>query len=781
MRVNHVTILLLQLPQYKSARNCGKIVQKMGGTKSVKLKKGGGVIFAKKRSSRTAPKPFKFVLHLLEVLGKFPFASIAIAVSLVKYSIKLTQLLIAKTKRYSKKIRRSLQSLGYTLTQLKKPSLFILCAILIAVCFNLLYTNVFKDLPRVEDLVTRKVSLTTKIYDRNGNLLYKIYKDQNRTPIKLDSLPHWAIDAIVATEDKNFYSHNGIYFPSIVRAFFSNLTSLSFQGGSTITQQLVKNALLTPERTLRRKVKEIILSLLTERKFSKNQILEMYLNEVGFGGSIYGIEEAARFYFDKSAADITLPESAYLAGLPASPSLYSSMSNDPQLGKRRQEEVLHQMLEGRFVTQDEYIAAINAPLRITTTKFDIQAPHFVMYVRDYLNRKYGEDMVERGGLEVVTSLDLKIQNQVQQTVTSDVKELNRLHITNGAALVTSPLTGQIIAMVGSTDYFDLKNQGNFNVATSLRQPGSAIKPITYSLALENGYTPTSIIDDSPATFISPGSPAYTPRNYDNKFHGRVTLRTALASSYNIPAVKTLASMGVNKMVERGKNMGITTWNEPNRYGLSITLGGAETKMTDLAVAYATLANLGKRVPLHSILKVTDHNQKILESFSLDKENHPQIVKPEVAFQLIDILSDNSARTPAFGSHSTLAITGKTVAVKTGTSNNLRDNWTFGFTPDYLVATWVGNNNNSPMSYVASGITGASSIWQKIMYSLIRDLPDHTFTPPANIIKAEICASTGNLSCPECPTKREEYFIAGTQPLIRCSAQQFAATPTSPTP
>jgi membrane carboxypeptidase/penicillin-binding protein PbpC len=410
-----------------------------------------------------------------------------------------------------------------------------------------------------------------------------------------------------------------------------------------------------------------------------------------------------------------------------------------------------------------------------------------MYVKDILAQQFGSRLVEQGGLNVFTSLDLNIQQTAQQIVTQEINQLFPLNITNGAALVINPKTGEILAMVGSRDYFDLERDGNVNLTLSLRQPGSAIKPVNYAVALQNGFTAASIIQDSPVTYNIPGSKPYSPINYDRRFHGPVTLRQALASSYNVPAVKVLASYGINKMLNMGKKMGITTWTEPSRYGLSLTLGGAEVKMTDLAVVYATLANQGVKVSLHPILKVTDSRNKTLIDFSCNPTaliSLPQTVEaaaqhilcqpeavlsPDIAYILTDILADPYARAPAFGLRTFLNIPNHQVAVKSGTSNDKRDNWTIGYTTDYLVATWVGNNDNSPMSAVASGVTGASPIWHKIMLELLKDQPPHQFIPPPGLVKAKICPLTGQLACQGCPAKNE-YFLPGTEPVKHCSPE-----------
>jgi len=537
------------------------------------------------------------------------------------------------------------------------------------------------------------------------------------------------VQATLAIEDAEFYQHHGFSFKGILRALIKNFEGDRLYGGSTITQQLVKNVLLTPERTISRKIKEIILALAVEKKFRKDEILQMYFNEVGYGGAAYGVEEASQMYFGKPVTEIDLAQAALLAGLPASPTRLSPFGNHPEKTKARQKLVLQRMRSEGFIDQDQQAVAANQELTFAPLRTDIQAPHFVMYVKELLAEKYGEQTIEEGGLVVKTSLDLGIQEAVQAIVTSQVSRLRSLHISNGAALVTRPQTGEILAMVGSTDYFDQANDGNVNVTLRPRQPGSAIKPVTYSLALANGFTPDTIIPDTPVSYQIPGQPPYSPRNYDNQFHGDVPLRVALASSYNVPAVKVLANLGVNQMIEQGKKMGITTWDDPSRFGLSLTLGGGEVKMTDLAVVYGVLANQGRRVNLQPILEVKDYRGKILEkseghfplAYAADK-----VIDSQVALLITDILSDNQARTPAFGPHSWLNITDHPeVAVKTGTTQNLRDNWTIGYNADVLAAVWVGNNDNTPMSHVASGVTGASPIWRQIMEGLLSQIPKPT--------------------------------------------------------
>jgi len=648
-----------------------------------------------------------------------------------------------------------------------------------------MYFYIFQDLPSPSSLESLPIPLTTHIRDRNGTELFKIYSGQNRTLVKLSDIPQHLKDALLSIEDKEFYHHRGFSLSGSLRAAYRILSNRRLEGGSTITQQLVKTSLLSSERTLRRKIRELVLSIAVEYSYSKDQILEMYLNRVGFGGATYGIEEASQTYFGKSVSELNLAQASLLAGLPASPTAYSPFGIHPELAKARQKEVLRQMVAGGFITWDQAEAAAAQELVFRTPNLDIKAPHFVMYVKDLLAQKYGSEIVEQGGLDVITSLDLNVQEQAQQIVTQEITRIAHLKVSNGAALITKPSTGEILAMIGSRDYFDLKNDGNVNVTISPRQPGSSIKPVNYALALSRGFTASSIIDDSPITYRTPGQPSYSPLNYDNRYHGRVTLRSALANSYNIPAVKVLSANGVNNMIDLGEKMGITTWEDRNRFGLALTLGGGEVKMTEMATVYGVFANSGSKVELHPILSVRDSKGKLLEELDCSGTFHSSqpasspatpcegtpALDPRVAFLISDILSDNSARTPTFGPRSDLFIPDQTVAVKTGTTNNLRDNWTIGYTTDVLVAVWVGNNDNTPMSYIASGVTGASPIWHKIMVEMLKRTPSGGFLPPPGMTQVSVCTFTGQLACSGCPT-RHEYFIEGTQPRSSCTEEQI---------
>lgn len=555
--------------------------------------------------------------------------------------------------------------------------------------------------------------------------------------------------AILAAEDADFYNHNGFSVKGMSRAILKYFNKGEITGGSTITQQLVKNAFLTPEKTVTRKLKEIIIALGVEREYSKDKILEMYLNEVNFGGTAFGIQEAARYYFDKDVNQLTLSEAALLAGLIQSPTKYSPFGLNPELATQREDTVLDLMVENNFVSQKQANLAKTEKLTFAQKRIDMKAPHFVMYVKQILAEKYGEDYLEKGGLEVYTTLDSSIQALAEKAVNDELQKVKRLNVTNGAALVLNPQTGEILAMVGSKDYFDTQADGNVNVLLRLRQPGSSIKVINYANAFSLGLTPATLIKDEPVSFTIAGAKPYVPKNYDGKFRGEITIRNALAESRNIPAVKVLNQYGIDNMINLAQKMGITTWTDRSRYGLSLTLGGGDVRMLDLARVYATVANYGKRPDLISILQVKDHNGNILFKQKCNNLvdntcNQPQMVDPRVAFMLTDILKDNNARSPAFGLHSALVIPKHPeVAVKTGTSNDMRDNVTFGYNQNYLTAVWVGNNNNSPMSRIASGITGAAPIWNTIMQGLLANQESVAWTPPEGIIYADTCGPKGN--------------------------------------
>lgn len=661
------------------------------------------------------------------------------------------------------------------------------------------YWLILRDLPSPAKLGRYDVPLATKVYDRNGELLFDIFVGQNRSPVPLSDIPKVVRNATIAIEDKNFYNHSGINpIGGIFRAFIASLKNSKLQGGSTITQQLIKSALLTPERTLTRKIKEFLLAPTVELLYSKDKILEMYLNSVPYGGTAWGIETAAEKYFGKSIKEVTLAEATLLAGLPQAPTLYSPFGAHPEYAKARQEEVLRRMHEDGYITKSQSEKTKNETLAYKL-ETGIKAPHFIMYVKEKLVEKYGENLVERGGLKVTTTLDLDLQNYTQATVAAEVEKLKKLRVGNGAALITKPSTGEILAMVGSIDYFATPS-GSFNVTTAERQPGSSIKPINYAIGIENKIvTPGTTFLDVPTCFDNvAGQPKYCPRNYDGKFRGPVQLRFALGNSLNIPAVKMLHLNSVQTMIASASAFGLNTLKDSSKYGLSLTLGGGEVTMIDMAEAFSVFANGGIRRDLISILKVTDKNGKVLEEYkdpNLNKDipsqlllNGPRVVSPETAFLISHILLDNNARMEAFGPSSFLVVPGRAVSVKTGTTNDVRDNWTIGYTPQMLVATWVGNNDNSPMNNaLVSGVTGAAPIWNKIMRHVLTDKPDVWPKQPEGIMGRHVCTTAGVLAPqpgetvpenidstqPVCQS-RFEYFTKGTAPKDLFTSRQVIA-------
>jgi penicillin-binding protein 1C len=667
--------------------------------------------------------------------------------------------------------------------------------VLLLLLFTITITYFFWDLPNPRDLTSHPAPVSTKLLDRQGRLIYEIFADERRTPISISSLPKYVWQATLAAEDKDFYKHGGFSFRGIFRAFFNTFFRRHLQGGSTITQQLVKKALLNDDRTVRRKVREFVLSVAVEALYTKDQILEMYLNEVPYGGTAYGLESAAQTYFGKPAKDLTLAEAALLAGLPQAPSYYSPLGSHPELARDRQKYVLDQMLEDKFISKEESSSASAENLQYAPPP-SMKAPHFSLWVKDLLINKYNLQTVEQEGLTVTTTLDLDLQNFAQNTVASETAKLKKENVGNGAVLITKPQTGEILAMVGSRDYFDMTNDGNVNVVLRPRQPGSSIKPINYAIAIEHRLiTPSTVLADKPTCFTQPKQKDYCPDNYDNQFHGPTQVRFALGNSFNIPAVKTLVINGLTNFIATSSAFGITTWQDPTKYGPSLTLGGGEVKMLDLATAYGVLANTGQKVDLNPILKVEDRLGKTLESvdakeipsektkdtlpysyfinhnsyFTVTSPPNVRVISAETAYLISHILYDNGARSATFGTSSYLNVSGHPeVSVKTGTTNDKRDNWTIGYNPDLLTAVWVGNNDNSAMSRIASGVTGASPIWNKIMNYALKSLPQRWPIQPPGIQGALVCSLSG-LKAPDSPpadcSPRYEYFLQGTIPPI----------------
>ncbi|MDD4106607.1 MAG: PBP1A family penicillin-binding protein [Candidatus Shapirobacteria bacterium] len=617
----------------------------------------------------------------------------------------------------------------------------------------LFYLIILKDLPKV-DLIYNPPNLSTVITDRNNKILYKFYENENRTWKTLEQIPQDLIEATIAIEDKNFYNHHGLSIKGLITAVKYNFKKNGEdkpRGGSTITQQLVKNVFLSSEKTLKRKIREAVLTLKLENKLSKDEILERYLNQVSYGGEAYGVQEASLKYFGKNVEDINLIEAAYLAGLPAAPSSYSPYGNDPGLGVKRAKHVIEEMVKNGYLTENEAENWLNEKINIKNNLKKIMAPHFVFYIKNILETEYGYTNLEKQGLTIKTSLDLETQNLAEEIVAEEIGKVKKLNIKNGASLVVDVKSGDILAMVGSKNYYAKDIDGKYNVATALRQPGSSIKPINYLLALKNGFSLSSTIDDSPVVYKIKGQKPYSPQNYNGKYMGRVTLRTALASSLNIPSVKLLEKNGVNEMIDLASDMGITTWEERNRFGLSLALGSGEIKMTEISQAYSIFANLGEKIEINPILEIKTY---LGESIYQKEIKTKTVVEPEYAYMINDVLSDNQARSPIFGSNSKLVIKDRTVAVKTGTTNNLKDNWCVGWTPEVLVAVWVGNNSGEPMSWVASGVSGATPIWNRIMTKILENKENVSWVIPNNLIKKNIC-------------NKQEWTITGSEIAVSC--------------
>ncbi len=643
------------------------------------------------------------------------------------------------------------------------------------------------QIPSPQDLTNREVAQATKIYDRNGELLYDIYQNQNRTPIKLEDIPEHVKQATIAIEDKDFYQHSGFSMAGITRSIFDLIFHRRVEGGSTLTQQLIKNALLSGERTITRKFKEFILAIQVERVYSKDQILEMYLNEIPYGGTAYGIEAAANLYFGKSAKDLNLAEASLLAGLPQRPSVYSPYGSKPELAKVRQEAVLRRMVEDGYISEEQADQAKEALLTYRTAQNEVgfKAPHFVLYVKEKLIEQFGDVLVEQGGLKVTTALDYSLQAEAQKIVKEEVEKLKSSKVGNASSVVLDAKTGQILALVGSKDYFGKSEpegclegksctfEPNVNAALSLRQPGSATKPVNYAKGLEKGYTANFTILDVKTEFPGGNKPKYVPVNYDGQYRGPMQVRYTLGNSLNVPAVKMLALNGVKDVMELGYRMGLLSW-EPSEenvasVGLSLTLGGREVRLLDLAVAFGTLADKGRQHDPISILKVTDSSGKTL--FEYKPSEGRKVLDEGISFIVSDILSDNGARTAVFGANSILNVAGKTVAVKTGTTDEKRDNWTVGYTPSYVAGVWVGNNDNTPLDpKIASGVTGASPIWNRIMREVLKDKPNEAFERPGNVVQMDVDGLLTGTPHGGSPT-RKEYFIRGTEPKGESSGYQ----------
>ena len=612
-------------------------------------------------------------------------------------------------------------------------------------------------------LAKKKTGVT--VLDRNGTVLYQTVGTGTGHLTPMNTLPQTFKDATLAAEDPTFYQHDGISLKSTARAAWVDLTHQSTtEGGSTLTQQLVKNALLTSSKTLTRKYQEFILADELEHRYSKDQIFEMYVSEVPYGQSTYGVEEASQVYFQKAPKDLDLAQSALLAGLPLGPSRFDPTVN-PEAAKERRDYVLDRMVTLKLVTKAQAVAAKTEPIVATPRDTTILAPHFVFYVLNQLRQQYG-DSFEDLGMTVTTTLDLGKQNLAQQTVTNQINSLATHHVTNGGLISLDPKNGDILAMVGSTDY----NQPDFgavNVTTSQFQPGSSFKPFAYVTAFAKGWNGATVVNDAPVTYTGLGGSVYTPRDYSGSFLGPVTLRSALDNSLNIPAIKVLQFATIPATLQTASDLGITTLTDTENYGLSLVLGGGDVEPIQMAAAYGAFATEGAKVTPRAILKVQDKLDRVtMQAPSIVVG--PTVLDPRYAYMITSILSDNKARTPEFGPNSPLQLS-RPDAAKTGTTNDFDDNWTVGYTPNLVTAVWVGNNDHSPMQNV-DGITGAAPIWHTYMEGALAKMAVENFAQPLGITMLKV-TSNGCTANPADPNATAEAFVVGTGPAANCGQPQ----------
>lgn len=640
----------------------------------------------------------------------------------------------------------------------------------------LLFIYVSFSLPNPNRLLGRDVPQSTKIFDRNNNLLYEVHGEFKRTLVNLDQVSPYVQKATIATEDKDFYNHRGISITGILRSIIVDIfAGKKKEGGSTITQQFVKNAVLTNEKSLWRKVKEIILSLEIESRFSKDDILKLYLNEIPYGRNAYGVEAASQTYFGKGAKDLTIAESAYLAALPQAPSYYNPTGVHRDALEARKNYVLSQMKDQGYITGDQYDEATKEQVEFKAATNSINAPYFVFYIEDYLADKYGEQTLQEGGLKVYTTLDGDLQQKAEQVVKDGAAKIKARGANNAALVAVDPKTGQILAMVGGKDYFGEpepkgctpgKNcvfEPNVNVATSPRQPGSSFKPYVYLTAFgrDYKYSPASMLMDVVTNFGTFGGKSYQPQNYNGHSYGPVSMRQALAGSLNVSAVKTLDLVGVDKAVETAHNLGITS--PLQNCGLSLVLGGCEVKLLDHVTAYAAIANEGNRNKSTGILKVVDQGGKTLEEY---KQQSQQVVDPQAAYELISIMTDNQARSYIFGSNAPLTLPDRPLACKTGTTQNWHDGWTMCFTPSIAAGVWAGNNDGTLLKAGSDGVLVAAPILNSFLKAATKGTPAEEFKVPPGITKVTVDSVSGKLPTDASPSTKSETFADYSVPTDR---------------
>ncbi|HQL11658.1 MAG TPA: PBP1A family penicillin-binding protein [bacterium] len=605
----------------------------------------------------------------------------------------------------------------------------ILSIIIIGIfAFAILLTKYSKDLPDPNKLIERSIPQSTKIYDKTGEvLLYEVHGNEKRTIVELDNISKNLINATLSAEDKNFYKHKGLDFKGILRGLFKTyILGKPSQSGSTLTQQLVKNAILTNEKTIERKIKEWILTYKIEQRFSKDEILKMYLNEIPYGSVVYGIEAASETFFGKKAKDLTIEESALLAALPQAPTTLSPYKENNENLAWRYKYVLGQMKANGYITEEEYNKAINYNIisEIKPRNETMLAPHFVMYIKQQLEEKYGEQVVEEGGLTVITTLDYDKQKKAEEIISSNASSLEKKYNANNAALLSiNAKTGEIEAMVGSKDYYN-KDFGAFNVTINKRQLGSSFKPVVYVAAFQKGFTPDTVLFDAITNFNG-----YEPKNYTLKEYGPVSMRKALAGSLNIPAVKTLYLTGIDNVIKLAQSLGYSTISlkDKDQYGLTLALGTIEAPMIDHVQAFSVFANAGVKRNLKSILLVKDENNKILED-NTAIEQGTRVLDKNIANEINSILSDNDSRAFIFGAKNNLTLKNRQVAAKTGTTNDYKDTWTIGYTPNIVTAVWVGNNDNKEMNKASASMLSAP-LWQEYMEYSTKNDKQETFEQP----------------------------------------------------
>ena len=612
-------------------------------------------------------------------------------------------------------------------------------------------------LPGADTLVNRAVPESTKIFDRHGTLLYEFHGDAKRTVISFQDIPLMARQAAIAVEDKNFYDHMGFDVEGIARAFYINWKSgTKAQGASTITQQFVRNAILTPEKTWTRKFKELFLAFNLEIRYPKDKILELYFNEIPYGSNLYGIEAASLAYFNKNAKNLTLAEAAYLAALPKAPTYYSPYGPHTDELKARADLVLEKMREQEFITEQQLGEAKAEKVVFQKITAPIVAPHFVFYVQDILRQKYGEKAIREGGMRVRTTLDLNMQKLAEETVTKySIQNEKNWRGKNAALVAVDPRSGEVLAMVGGRDYFDKENDGEVNVALRPRQPGSSFKPYVYATAFKEGLSPATLIMDVPTNFGRYGSRDYIPQNYSKNSYGPISIRQALQGSLNVPAVKTLMLTGIDDAVHTGQQMGLTTLT--GKYGPALVLGGAEVKLLEHTAAFGAFGAGGVLFETTPILEITDRDGGIIEV--LDRYRGHQAIDPQIAYQITNVLSDNEARMFIFSNRKNKLTLpdGRPVAVKTGTTQEFRDAWTVGYTPSLSVGVWVGNNDNKPMRPGADGLYVAAPIWNEFMSKALAETPAQQFSRPPGIIEVAVDKLSGKLPTQFTPETKTEIF------------------------